>query len=805
MDQPTQLGDLPTQDLIQRFDEVSEHMRNIPKLDEVMGRKVDEAEEGDNHDRKKPARPDSSNNPALFDDEDIISNGSQGQVNQHVFVCANCSRLYKPYKQKKEDAHRKDSLINNQKCGTRQRGREKSRRTSTKKSLTEGEYCKFRLWLEWDSQGFYIPLKKGNTEHTFHPKVDSSCIRISTRLMSSAEKQLLQDLGEACAGAGVGRNLYETKFGRHITKCQVAYVQGCLPSSDKKGEHKEYRILDDGSKMSYIDCVLDFFKGRKDVKHQVLWDIPSEDNDPSSGKVDSRLVTTFHGENEDKYIDHTHDPDMLEHREIGLNHRISDPDCGRSTKVFLALAYATVKEIRLLKLFPEVIHCDATMDTSDDKLPLLTLSTRTPTGKQVVFLRIWIPNQRRGTFKWVFKHILPEFLPKSYHPYVKFFMVDGDPQQYNEIVASIKNNFVNARWGNCGFHVVTQSWKRHGPSSTSVPTHLQQEFKERCDVVKKWCYTWMMEGFVEDEEEYILSKAMLFAYIRSEDFLKSAGGNKDLPKRIEAFVRERVITHEENILYYKRKQVRHFNVSTNSAHEGTNLGLKKHSAPVRANHKLDNAAKVLTLQATLKMSAIDSEAHDLCLKKKCWSDLPTSSHLVPIAESILLEQMQRLKFYTVTRVEYDEFEVLFTAKHPPTQTPRPIPIFRRTRKVKFRYHENSPYCQCSCLQFERTGIPCVHIGAVLNVSNSLWLGFSYTDISPRWWSAYLRYGLDCSKDLSILMVKLFRCEIKGPLYYAKKVPPLPIMECLPPLQVYERVQNFSLQEVMFLVRLDLPM
>ena len=72
MDQPTQLGDLPTQDLIHMFDEVAEHMRNIPKLDEVMGRKANHVEECDNHDRKQPALPDPSDQPSLFDDDDLL-------------------------------------------------------------------------------------------------------------------------------------------------------------------------------------------------------------------------------------------------------------------------------------------------------------------------------------------------------------------------------------------------------------------------------------------------------------------------------------------------------------------------------------------------------------------------------------------------------------------------------------------------------------------------------------------------------------------------------------------------------------
>ena len=39
------------------------------------------------------------------------------------------------------------------------------------------------------------------------------------------------------------------------------------------------------------------------------------------------------------------------------------------------------------------------------------------------------------------------------------FMKDADPQQRNELLGELKNVFVNATEGTCGFHIVNMGWK----------------------------------------------------------------------------------------------------------------------------------------------------------------------------------------------------------------------------------------------------------------------------------------------------------------------------------------------------------
>eukprot|EP00957_Ditylum_brightwellii_P207643 15353891-Ditylum_brightwellii.AAC.1 len=67
-----------------------------------------------------------------------------------------------------------------------------------------------------------------------------------------------------------------------------------------------------------------------------------------------------------------------------------------------------------------------------------------------------------------------------------------------------------------------------------------------------------LPGFVEDKDEFELSKKLLFSYIKSP-------------------------------IISKRKTKQHFDVSSNDAHKGTSFGMKSHAAAIRPCHTLDNA------------------------------------------------------------------------------------------------------------------------------------------------------------------------------------------------------------------------
>ncbi len=126
-----------------------------------------------------------------------------------------------------------------------------------------------------------------------------------------------------------------------------------------------------------------------------------------------------------------------------------------SEGLFIAVAWILKPALRFFMLCPEVVFLDVTTHSNNKGFHLLTFSSRTLIGKQIVWVWIFIPNQQQFSFRWVFQQsAIPVLLPKWLRDRATFFMKDTDPQQRNELLGELKNVFVNATEGTCGFHIV---------------------------------------------------------------------------------------------------------------------------------------------------------------------------------------------------------------------------------------------------------------------------------------------------------------------------------------------------------------
>jgi hypothetical protein len=427
----------------------------------------------------------------------IVCNGSRSGGRERRFVCKYCSRVYRtPSYGKKTDPFCQDSFINSDKKGQRvDGGRKKSRKTVISQSLTKGDCCPFHIEIKWDARGFYIAAGSGSPYHKFHPRLDSQDISLPSKLIPEQEKETLIALADACVGAGVGQNYIHSKLGKYLSRSKIVYLQKSSPTSP----------LHPHLQKSDIDKLLDFFQQSKDISYQVLWDLPMDTG--TTGLVSScRSADTGRTAN----IHHVNDDDMADAKEMVANARQIDGIHPQS-RIFMCVAWANLDEIRLFKLFPEVMHCDATCGTSNSKNHLLAFSGRTSTAKQFIFLQIWLANQRRSTFNWVFHVVLPTFIHRTHLQRVQLIMVDGNPQQGSKVATALKSYMPTAFFGKCGYHIIHQGWKRHGPTCSSLPTSLWVEYGNFCTTVKSWLFSFMSEGCVEDEAEYELSKELLFA------------------------------------------------------------------------------------------------------------------------------------------------------------------------------------------------------------------------------------------------------------------------------------------------------
>ena len=91
-----------------------------------------------------------------------------------------------------------------------------------------------------------------------------------------------------------------------------------------------------------------------------------------------------------------------------------DCNIGDDSRLFMAVAWVNQHELRYFKLYPEVVYLDVTSHTNTNLYHLLTFSCRTATSTQVVFLRMWLPNQRRYTFRWVFQYALKALINPTF-------------------------------------------------------------------------------------------------------------------------------------------------------------------------------------------------------------------------------------------------------------------------------------------------------------------------------------------------------------------------------------------------------
>jgi hypothetical protein len=242
--------------------------------------------------------------------------------------------------------------------------------------------------------------------------------------------------------------------------------------------------------------LLEYFEATKEISYHTLWDVPLD-----TGKT--ALISSLNVNRKQGFAetDHTDDPDFSKPRESAQTSR-NNPRVHQQARIFIAVAWASKYDIRTFNLFPEVFHCDCTCDTNNTNNHLLTFSCRTSTGKQIVFLRIWIQNQKRFLFCWVLKFVLTSLFETRVFLRTRLIMVDGDPQQRGELRKPIVVFMPNATDGGCGWHLVEQGWKAHGPGVTAVKdVGCNQDkfnlFKKR---VKDWCYSWMTPGGVESED-----------------------------------------------------------------------------------------------------------------------------------------------------------------------------------------------------------------------------------------------------------------------------------------------------------------
>ncbi len=324
--------------------------------------------------------------------------------------------------------------------------------------------------VKWDLLiGFYVELglRSGHPNHHSHPKVfDPTSIPFPTRLLTSQEREETMHVVNATCSNASGRNFTKVKMGKFINTIKIIYL------SNKTSE-KYDSAKDD------IELMIDDFESSDGISFVALSNVPMKEFFPDLAEdtKDDTVTISSHTSSpgcviSQKIKDHA---DMSDLADMVAQERVEHNQIS-TENLFITVAWIVKPAFRLFMLCPEAIWIDVTSHSNNKGSDLLTLSSKTSIGKQVVFMRIFIPNKQRFSFQWVLQEAIPTLVPKWLCDCVLFFMKDADPQQRNELLGAMVNVFVNAHEGTCGFHVVNMGWKKHVPNANVITTRNRRKW-----------------------------------------------------------------------------------------------------------------------------------------------------------------------------------------------------------------------------------------------------------------------------------------------------------------------------------------
>ena len=196
-------------------------------------------------------------------------------------------------------------------------------------------------------------------------------------------------------------------------------------------------------------------------------------------------------------------------------------------------------------------------------------------------------------------------------------------------------------------------------------------------------------------------------------------------------IRVNIEPHERHNVYYKRKPLRHFAEYSNSAHEGTNHGLKYCADAVNPSNLLDISSQRLSFQGERNYGKFVSESGSQLEQYKSWNELKCSKELVPKGAALLLQEFTASDNYVHKKVN-DRIIYVRYKKEQKINENSPVAKWGNVRKVMVT--ENT--VKCFCLMFQRDGLICRRLIYIFKLINHT---ISHHDIDVRWWIAYAVY------------------------------------------------------------------
>ena len=435
--------------------------------------------------------------------------GSEPPYMQRTFTCDR----YRRYTNKRKRVsvgdpnmeHCKVSLHNDKKGNSRGvDGKKGPRKNVTTRALQNEDTCSFCFDIFVDMYGFYVKRSSGSVTHCNHMKRLPADIPIKLRHLTSEQRRRTAELGQALTRPANGRNFFHANHDLTLTPQQLRYAFHNFASDSKY----HYNGIEVGA-----GAIVEWLRSTPDISYCIWGAKPPNvvnaqvqrqaglifsENQVDCGVRDISDLTNFCQEVLQEYT-----ADM---ENLGLQ---------ENQHFFIACAWITNKEKRMFRLFPHVLKIDVTEGTNKESRPLLTVSIRSTFGKYIIILRMFLRDQRQGTFRWVFSFALPKLLGDQWTSQIQSVITDGDSHEIVELEEACRRYMPNCFRVRCGWHIIHKGWLRHCSFGNAIDSTYIRQYKLFCYTVKQWCYTFMYPRYCENENELVISKCLLLAYIHS--------------------------------------------------------------------------------------------------------------------------------------------------------------------------------------------------------------------------------------------------------------------------------------------------
>ena len=592
------------------------------------------------------------------------------------------------------------STNNNRKWHSRPNGKSLSRRTITKRATKRDDICKSTYNIYQNEHCYFINTTNPPEGHTRHAKITDEIDGIFKAPISKSQNE---DRAKMRLAAPTGRSL---SVGMHLLDNKATFTQQQVRNMGRKDPvpkiNLKYEELAgchtaEGVQqlLNDLGCRVLMLRSTNPSKQKTSSNEPAllvtlERSDPK--EVESNDNSTVF--NTESLPHNTTGGTMMSVTKESNDKQMIKSSCGVSLTTqdreglcnwfefnknmpsennkesLICMAWTTPDQFLLAHGFSLNISIDVTHKVCNiANLKLLTISTKDSFANTKVILRMWIPNER----VWVFKFILNEVFPKMFgNPYcrrIQGIVSDGDIHLTKTIDNAIKTTFPNATRVPCSWHIVDRTMNACR-SQFHIKRHISAYWKEWfLRFIQTWLYTFTKprQGGIDGEDEYVLSKCILLGVLN--DKALEAYFTKEGIEALLEYLNDKIFTKEGEYKAYSRDVLYNWEFHSNSAHEGTNLAIKKIADGVSPTDSLGQASYKMwkydhsTLHIERKSKAASEHFGEKTFTKN-WAGLTTHSAGLIMKESrsgcnksVAWSTQQDSAFYIMESIE-DTFENL---------------------------------------------------------------------------------------------------------------------------------------------------